>query len=63
MARHVESTHAYLEQITYQMCKNQNWMELLGGPIALLKVQTTLTFELCARESAQIFGGLVYKLF
>ena len=27
---------------------------------ALLKAQSTLTFELCAREAAQIFGGLAY---
>jgi alkylation response protein AidB-like acyl-CoA dehydrogenase len=33
---------------------------LLGGPIALLKVQSTQTFEFCAREAAQIFGGLAY---
>lgn len=32
----------------------------LGGPIALLKVQATETFEFCAREAAQIFGGLAY---
>ncbi len=35
-------------------------MEKLGGSIALLKAQSTLTFELCAREAAQIFGGLAY---
>ena len=33
----------------------------LGGPIALLKVQATQTFEYCAREAAQIFGGLAYS--
>ena len=33
---------------------------LLGGPIALLKAQSTVTFEFCAREAAQIFGGLSY---
>jgi alkylation response protein AidB-like acyl-CoA dehydrogenase len=33
---------------------------LLGGPIALLKAQATVTFEFCAREAAQIFGGLSY---
>jgi len=32
----------------------------LAGPIALLKAQSTLTFELCAREASQIFGGLAY---
>merc|ERR1711881_722229 len=33
----------------------------LGGPTALLKVQCTKVFEYCARESAQIFGGLSYS--
>lgn len=32
----------------------------LGGPIALLKAQSTQVFEFCAREAAQIFGGLSY---
>ncbi len=32
----------------------------LPGLISLLKAQTSLTFELCAREAAQIFGGLAY---
>lgn len=31
-----------------------------GGPIALCKAQSTQTFEYCAREAAQIFGGLAY---
>lgn len=34
--------------------------ERLGGPIALCKAQCSLTLELCAREAAQIFGGLAY---
>merc|ERR1712014_191878 len=32
----------------------------LGGFTALLKVQATKVFEYCAREAAQIFGGLSY---
>merc|ERR1719277_2863803 len=32
----------------------------LGGHTALLKVQATKVFEYCARESAQVFGGLSY---
>ncbi len=32
-----------------------------GGPIALLKAQSTQTMEYCAREAAQIFGGLSYS--
>lgn len=33
---------------------------LLGGPIALLKAHGSQVFEYCAREAAQIFGGLSY---
>lgn len=29
----------------------------LGGSIALLKAQSTATFEYCAREASQILGG------
>merc|ERR1719371_99204 len=32
----------------------------MGGVTALLKVQATKGFEYCAREAAQIFGGLSY---
>jgi alkylation response protein AidB-like acyl-CoA dehydrogenase len=35
-------------------------MMRLGGDTALLKVQATKTFEYCAREAAQIFGGASY---
>mmetsp|Transcript_41034 Transcript_41034/g.49790 ORF Transcript_41034/g.49790 Transcript_41034/m.49790 type:complete len:422 (+) Transcript_41034:58-1323(+) len=62
MARQVESTHAMLEQLTYQMCTmtlaEQN--AILGGDTALIKVQATKVFEYCAREAAQIFGGASY---
>jgi len=33
---------------------------LLAGPISLLKIQTTKTMELCAREASQILGGNSY---
>lgn len=62
MARHVEATHAWLEQTTHQM-NTMGKLEAtlkLGGQTALLKVQCTKVFEYCARESAQIFGGLAY---
>jgi len=62
MARQVESTHAWLENLTYQM-QTMHHMEAtmkLGGSTALLKVQCTKVFEYCAREAAQIFGGLSY---
>jgi alkylation response protein AidB-like acyl-CoA dehydrogenase len=62
MARLIESTHAWLENITYQL-QTMHKMEAdikLGGATALLKVQCTKVFEYCAREAAQIFGGLGY---
>jgi len=62
MARQIESTHAWLENITYQM-QTMHQMEAtmkLGGATALAKVQCTKVFEYCAREAAQIFGGLSY---
>jgi alkylation response protein AidB-like acyl-CoA dehydrogenase len=62
MARMIEATHNWLEWCTYQM-NTMSKMEAslkLGGHTALLKVQCTKVFEYCARESAQIFGGLSY---
>uniref|UniRef100_A0A1D1Y850 Long-chain specific acyl-CoA dehydrogenase, mitochondrial n=1 Tax=Anthurium amnicola TaxID=1678845 RepID=A0A1D1Y850_9ARAE len=63
MARQIEATHAWMESLIYQTSKmNQTEaMTRLGGPIALLKAQSTQTFEYCAREAAQIFGGLAYS--
>jgi len=62
MARQVEASHAWLEYITFQLTtlNHEQQNVLLGGPIALLKAQSTVTFEYCAREAAQIFGGLAY---
>lgn len=62
MARMVEASQAALEFVTYQLAtmSHQEQQVKLGGPIALLKVQATTTFEYCAREAAQIFGGLAY---
>merc|ERR1719263_1209929 len=57
-----EATHHWLEFVTYQM-NSMHKMEAslkLGGQTALLKVQCTKVFEYCAREAAQIFGGLAY---
>jgi alkylation response protein AidB-like acyl-CoA dehydrogenase len=62
MIRKIEATHAWMEYLIYQtivMPKEQALLRL-GGPIALLKAQSTQTFEFCAREAAQIFGGLAY---
>ena len=62
MARQVESTHAMLEHITYQMDKmsHAEANAKLGGTTALIKVQSTKVFEYCAREAAQIMGGNSY---
>merc|ERR1712227_227198 len=62
MARLTEATHAWIEWVTYQM-NTMGKMEAalkLGGHTALLKVQCTKVFEYCAREAAQVFGGLGY---
>merc|ERR1719281_955243 len=62
MARQIEGSHAWLENITFQMQTMQplEAFAKLGGPTALLKVQCTKVFEYCAREAAQVFGGLGY---
>ncbi|KAK3233931.1 hypothetical protein CYMTET_40827 [Cymbomonas tetramitiformis] len=62
MARQCEACHALVEQVTYQMNSMgpEESMMRLGGDTALLKVQATKTFEYCAREAAQIFGGASY---
>jgi alkylation response protein AidB-like acyl-CoA dehydrogenase len=62
MARQIESTHCWIENLAYQM-QTMHHMEgamKLGGATALLKVQCTKVMEYCAREAAQIFGGLSY---
>ena len=56
MVRHVETTHALLETIAYQMSQGVP-DSLLGGMIGLAKVQATRTLEFCAREASQILGG------
>ncbi len=62
MARQVEATQSWLESVTYQMSTMDKFTQfkVLAGPIALLKAQSTQVFEYCAREAAQIFGGLAY---
>lgn len=62
MARQVEGTHHWLENLTHQL----NTMppavanDVLGGPIALAKAHATKVFEFCAREASQVFGGNAY---
>eukprot|EP00746_Dinoflagellata_sp_MGD_P142040 gnl/MRDRNA2_/MRDRNA2_75046_c0_seq1.p1 gnl/MRDRNA2_/MRDRNA2_75046_c0~~gnl/MRDRNA2_/MRDRNA2_75046_c0_seq1.p1 ORF type:complete len:433 (+),score=80.91 gnl/MRDRNA2_/MRDRNA2_75046_c0_seq1:69-1367(+) len=56
MARLVEALYDNAERIAYQytqgIADNQ-----LGGQCAMLKVNASKTFEYCAREASQIFGG------
>ena len=59
MAGQVECVHALLEQIAYQMREGAP-ESVVGGPIALAKVQATTCMEMCAREAAQIMGGNAY---
>ncbi|KAI8627122.1 acyl-CoA dehydrogenase NM domain-like protein [Xylariaceae sp. FL1651] len=63
MARQIEASYNWLENLIYQ-CEKMGETEAmlrLGGAIAGLKAQSTLTFEFCAREASQIFGGLSYS--
>jgi alkylation response protein AidB-like acyl-CoA dehydrogenase/predicted heme/steroid binding protein len=63
MARQIEASHNWLENLIFQCAKmgETEAMLRLGGPIAGLKAQATVTFEFCAREASQIFGGLSYS--
>ncbi|KAI0529888.1 acyl-CoA dehydrogenase/oxidase [Xylaria digitata] len=63
MARQIEASYNWLENLVYQCEKmgDTEAMLRLGGAIAGLKAQSTLTFEFCAREASQIFGGLSYS--
>lgn len=63
MSRQIEASHNWLESVIYQcqMMSDTEAMLKLGGAIAGLKAQSTITFEFCAREASQIFGGLSYS--
>ena len=56
MARQVEALYDNLERVAYQFSNGVSDMDM-GGQCALLKVQASKTFEFCAREASQIFGG------
>ncbi|KAM0277083.1 hypothetical protein ACHAQH_006091 [Verticillium albo-atrum] len=63
MARQIEASYNWLENLIFQ-CQKMGETEAmlkLGGAIAGLKAQATITFEFCAREASQIFGGLSYS--
>ncbi|KAL9102809.1 MAG: hypothetical protein Q9163_002087 [Psora crenata] len=63
MARQIEATYNWMENLIYQcqVMEETEAMLKLGGAIAGLKAQATSTFEFCAREASQIFGGLSYN--
>lgn len=56
MARQIEALQDNLERMAYQF-SNGVPDSSLGAQCALLKVQASKTFEYCAREAVQIFGG------
>eukprot|EP00931_Biecheleriopsis_adriatica_P069179 TRINITY_DN43055_c0_g1_i1.p1 TRINITY_DN43055_c0_g1~~TRINITY_DN43055_c0_g1_i1.p1 ORF type:complete len:434 (+),score=81.03 TRINITY_DN43055_c0_g1_i1:58-1359(+) len=56
MARLTEALHDMNERIAYQY-KSGVSDEKLGSHCAVLKVMGSKTFEFCAREASQIFGG------
>jgi len=56
MARQIEALHDNLERIYFQFASGISDFHL-GGQCALLKVQSSKTFEYCVREASQIFGG------
>jgi len=56
MLRQVEALHDYNERIAFQYTSGVE-DHRLGAQCALLKVMASKTFEYCAREASQIFGG------
>lgn len=69
-AKHVEATHAWIESVTYMLMKIQEnpsrdaaeeEVRQVAGILAALKAQASQTMELCAREAAQILGGISYS--
>lgn len=56
MSRRVNSCQAWMETLAWQL----NQGESPAGEIAQCKVEATTTFEQCAREAVQIFGGAGY---
>ena len=67
MARKVETTHAYLEQMTHRASVSQHRKEdvfsqllSLSAEASMVKVQATKCFEECARHAAHLQGGNAY---
>ncbi len=59
MARRLESGQAWLEALAFAT-KSGVKGAAIAGQLALLKVHATQTYEYCAREASQIFGGASY---
>lgn len=56
MSRQIEALHDFNERVCFQY-KAGVPDARLGSQCALLKVQASKTFEYCAREASQVFGG------
>lgn len=56
MLRQIEALHDYCERVAFQY-KSGVPDARLGTQCGLLKVMASKTFEYCAREASQIFGG------
>jgi len=56
MARKINATQAYLEQCAQRVSDGERPV----ADLSMLKVQSTLTMEFCAREAMQILGGAGY---
>merc|ERR1712061_187998 len=56
MMRQVEALHDMNERVAFQYQSGVPDSSL-GSQCALLKVMASKTFEYCAREAAQVFGG------
>merc|ERR1719499_860798 len=56
MARQIESLQDSIERTTFQF-DNKTDDRIMGGQCALLKVTASKTYEFCAREASQVFGG------
>jgi acyl-CoA dehydrogenase len=53
MQRHIDATQAYIDLVAWRFQHGQ----AKAADFAMLKVQATRTFELVAREAAQVLGG------
>jgi len=55
----IESLEGYMESVTYQFANMHHAAAMveLGGPIAILKYQTTRIMTLVVDEACQLFGG------